>query len=156
MTQDHISPPETAAEIAAAKTLFQEYADTLGVDLCFQGFEEEMRSFPAGYVAPGGALLLATADGETAGAVGLRTLETGVCEMKRLYVRPACRGRNIGRALVVALIGRARELGFERMRLDTLQYMAPARGLYDSLGFRDIGKYYDNPHPEVRYMELTL
>ena len=150
----------TEVDIASVKALFLEYADALDVDLCFQGFDEEMASFPGRYAPPGGCLLLALAQGAPAGAVGLRPLgetpdRAGLCEMKRLYVRPALRGRGLGLALTGALVGRARELGYSTMRLDTLPSMTAAMALYRALGFVEIPAYYDSP-PDHMHFELTL
>ena len=150
----------TEADRTSVKALFLEYADSLDVDLCFQGFEEEMASFPGRYAPPGGCLLLALADGVPAGAVGLRPLgeapdQAGVCEMKRLYLRPAFRGRGLGRALTGALVVRAHELGYAAMRLDTLPTMTVATALYRELGFVEIPAYYESP-PDHRYFELKL
>jgi GNAT superfamily N-acetyltransferase len=115
-----IRPARNAAEVAEAKTLFLEYADSLDFDLCFQGFDDEIADFPGRYAPPAGELLLAEADGAVAGAVGARPLEDGVCEMKRLYVRPDYRGRDLGRGLAVAIVDWARQAGYQAMRLDTL------------------------------------
>ena len=139
-----------------ARALFREYQAELGVDLCFQDFDRELAGLPGEYGPPGGALLAATVDGELAGCVALRRLGDGVCEMKRLYVRPAFRGRRVGRALAEAAIAAARERGYARMRLDTLPSMAEASGLYHSLGFTEIAPYYRNPVPGARFLELEL
>jgi len=153
-----IETAATDADFELARTLFLEYAAGLGIDLCFQGFEEELARMAEMYGPPGGRLMLARAEesGETVGCVGLRRLDEATAEMKRMYVRPAFRGRGIGRALAIALQEAAREIGYERVRLDTLPTMAEAQTLYRSLGFVEIAPYYANPVPGTRYLELAL
>lgn len=152
----------TDADYAAAARLFVEYAGTLGIDLCFQGFDAELRDLPRMYGPPEGRLLLAwpLAHGDSAagpaGCVAVRRLSGGDCEMKRLYVRDTARGTGLGRSLALAIVDAARELGYRRMLLDTLGSMVAARALYASLGFRETGAYYDNPLADVRYMVLEL
>jgi putative acetyltransferase len=141
-----------AGDVELVRTLFREYAGSLGVDLSFQGFEEELAALPGGY----DVVLVARIDGEPAGCVGVRPLEPGICEMKRLYVRPSARGTGLGRALAEAAVARARQLGYERMRLDTLPTMAAAQVLYRSLGFVEILPYRHNPVPGTTYLELRL
>jgi GNAT superfamily N-acetyltransferase len=152
LRQVEIIEPESADEIGAVKALFLEYADFLNVDLCFQGFDQEIATFPAHYRH----LLLAEVDGAAAAAVGLRDLGRGECEMKRLYVRPEFQGIGLGRRLSLALIEAARGLGFSIMRLDTLERLEPAVALYKSLGFTPTGGYYDNPLDGVVYMAMRL
>lgn len=146
----------SAADIELARTLFREYAAWLDVDLCFQGFEAELASLPAKYAAPEGSLLLAFEDGAPTGCIALRPLAEGVCEMKRLYVRPAFRGRGIGRALAERLLEDARRIGYRVMRLDTLDKLNEAMALYESMGFRRVVPYYENPLPGVVFWEKEL
>jgi ribosomal protein S18 acetylase RimI-like enzyme len=148
----------TSEEFEIARELFREYQQGLGIDLCFQSFDRELETLPKMYGHPGGALFLATrsTDGETVGCVALRPLEDGICEMKRLYVRDAARGHGLGRRLVDALIAEARKIGYERMRLDTLQTMTAARALYRSIGFEEIAPYNDHPIENSEFLELKL
>jgi ribosomal protein S18 acetylase RimI-like enzyme len=142
--------------VAAVKTLFQEYADSLGIDLEFQGFGEELASLPGKYAPPRGRLLLATIEGDPAGCVALRGLEPDVCEMKRLYVRPLFRSSGLGRMLAQRIVEEARSAGYRSMRLDTLPSMSAARSLYAELGFRPIAPYYPNPVSGTAFLELDL
>src|SRR5262245_56678006 len=158
-----IAPPADAADHEAIKSLFVEYAGALGFSLAYQDFETELADFPGKYAPPGGALLLARADGAAAGAVALRQLEPQICEMKRLYVRPVYRGLrtseglSIGRALAVGIVARARALNYRRLRLDTIAgKMDAAVRLYRSMGFVDIPPYYPSAVPDTAYMELVL
>jgi ribosomal protein S18 acetylase RimI-like enzyme len=153
-----ISAPRDPANLDAVKALFREYAGSLGFSLGYQDFEAEMAAFPGKYaVSEGGALLLATVDGAPAGAVGLRKREPGICEMKRLYVRPAFKGRSLGRKLAEAIVEEARTQRYARLRLDTVaDQMQAAVQLYRTMGFVDIPAYYPSPIPGTAYMELKL
>ncbi len=138
------------------RAIFKEYADWLGYDLCFQGFDRELAELPGDYAPPSGRLLLDICDERIAGCVAVRDLSPGVCEMKRLYVRDAFRGRRIGKALATAATDEARKIGYGRMRLDTLPSMTAAIALYRYLGFVDIEPYRENPIEGARFMELVL
>ncbi len=143
-------------QLATVRALFLEYAASLEISLCFQNFEQELASLPGKYAPPTGRLLLALRGDQAAGCVALRALENGVCEMKRLYVRPAWRHKGVGRLLALAIIGQAAELGYQAMRLDTLASMKAALSLYGSLGFHPIPAYYANPSEHAVFMELSL
>lgn len=148
---------ESVEQISQARELFEEYAGALGINLCFQNFDKELAELPGAYVPPGGRLLLASDKSRIAGCIALRKLDNETCEMKRLYVRPLFRGQKIGRALAERLIAEAREVGYARMRLDTLPAkMDKAIALYRSLGFREIEPYYHNPVEGALFMELVL
>jgi len=152
--------PATPALLDATRVIFREYADALGVDLCFQNFEAELATLPGEYATPQGALLLALVDGEVAGCGALRPLTdadyANACEMKRLYVRPAFRRLGIGRMLTQALMDRGVQAGYSNLLLDTLDDMEAARGLYASLGFEEIPPYYFNPVPGAHYLKAAL
>ena len=149
----HASTPE---HYEAARGLFLEYAEELGVDLCFQGFDEELATLPGRYAPPSGRLLLALVDDAIVGCVGLRRIDDGTCEMKRMYLKPSHRGSGAGRLLADSIIEEARAMGYSAMRLDTLRSLRSARRIYAALGFREIDPYYDNPHGDVEYLELRL
>lgn len=145
-----------AATIPLVREMFHEYAAWLDVDLCFQGFADELASLPGKYAPPAGAILLATVDGEPAGCVAMRPLQPSICEMKRLWIRPSLRNHGVGIRLGAAVIERARAAGYAHMRLDTLAFMQPALGLYRRLGFYEVPAYYHNPLPDTVYMEKDL
>ncbi len=150
---------DSPARIATARELFEEYAAGLGVDLCFQNFTKELAELPGDYAPPKGRLLLAYIDDavEVCGCVALRPLADGACEMKRLYLRPNFRGKGLGRKLAEAIIKEARQIGYSRMRLDTLPgKMNEAIAMYQSFGFKEIPPYYKNPVESAMFMELVL
>jgi len=148
---------ETPAQIAQARELFLEYAQSLGFSLCFQNFDKELAGLPGDYTPPAGRLLLAEYEGQLAGCVALHKLEPGICEMKRLYLRPQFRGKGLGLALADRIIAEARQIGYQRMRLDTVEpAMKDAVAMYRRLGFREIAPYCANPIAGALYMELLL
>lgn len=151
---------ESAEQIEDARGIFREYAEGLGVDLCFQGFEAELAGLPGEYAPPGGALLLAYVDGALAGCGAVRPLHdvdyANACEMKRLYVRPAFRRFGLGRLLTQRLMDCAARTGYSVLLLDTLDDMESARGLYRTLGFEEIPPYYFNPIPGAHYLKVDL
>lgn len=152
--------PDTPALLDATREIFREYAASLAIDLCFQGFEQELAELPGDYAGPQGLLLLAFVDGALAGCGAFRPLPdcdyANACEMKRLYVRRAFRKFGLGRLLAQALLDRATEAGHSAMLLDTLDDMEAARGLYASLGFVEIPPYYFNPIPGAHYLKADL
>jgi len=147
---------EREKDLNEVKKLFGAYASSLGISLDFQGFDQELANLPGDYSPPDGSLLIALWEGEVAGCVALRKFANGICEMKRLFTKTQFRGLGIGRALCEAIIVRARRIGYERMRLDTLPSMETARALYASLGFTEIEPYRYNPIEDARFMELAL
>jgi putative acetyltransferase len=157
----HIYQASTSDEIASARVLFTEYAQSLGFSLCFQGFDKELERLSGEYAPPEGRLFLAEHDGKIAGCIALKKVAipnvSSACEMKRLYVRPEFRKYGVGRALAEKLIEEARKIGYQRMVLDTVPSKMPAAvALYRSLGFVERTPYYDNPLEDVLYMELDL
>jgi ribosomal protein S18 acetylase RimI-like enzyme len=143
-------------QLQSVRELFLEYRDSLGLDLCFQNFNEELAELPGRYAAPKGRLLLAMDGEEATGCVALREIGPGVCEMKRLYVRPKFRQQGTGRLLARTVIKAARDIGYERMRLDTLSSMREAIALYESLDFQRIEPYYANPIVDAVFMEFCI
>jgi putative acetyltransferase len=151
-----IGAAESMDALEQIRQLFREYQALLQIDLCFQDFEAELAALPGKYALPEGALLLARVDGQAAGCVALRRIDTDVCEMKRLFVREGYRGLGLGRALVERIIIEARGRGYRMMRLDTLSRMEDALRLYASFGFVPTAPYIYNPIEDVRYLELAL
>lgn len=151
-----IEHAQTDHAVQQARELFSEYAAGLGIDLGFQQFEQELAALPGVYAPSAGRLLLANYNGQLAGCCALRPLDTDIGELKRLYVRPQFRGHNIGRALVEASLEAARQIGYARLRLDTLPTMQGARALYAALGFKEIPPYRHNPIPGTAFLELSL
>ncbi len=152
-----IRPAQGTEDMATLRGLFLEYQDWLQVDLCFQDFETELASLPGAYTPPKGGLWLAYVDGALAGCIGFRPHDSETaCEMKRLWLRPAYRGRGLGRRLAEICIASARAAGCRTICLDTLSFMDTARALYADLGFHEIPAYYNNPLDDVRYLELDL
>jgi putative acetyltransferase len=148
---------ETPAQIALARELFLEYAQSLGFSLCFQNFDQELAGLPGDYAPPAGRLLLAEYEGQLVGCIALHKLADGICEMKRLYLRPQFRGKGLGRALADRIIAEARQIGYQCMRLDTVEpVMRDAVAMYRKIGFKEISAYCNNPMPDTLYMELIL
>jgi len=143
-------------DLIAVRSLFQEYADSLDFELDFQDFREELATLPGKYAPPLGSILVAKENGETVGCVAVRPLGDGICEMKRLFVKPSHRGKRIGRDLALAIIEEAKKIGYEVMRLDTVVAMKEASALYRALGFQPIEAYCYNPLPGAMYFELKL
>ena len=150
-------PVEAGHRIEQIRELFLEYARSLNFSLCFQSFDRELQELPGPYALPDGRLILCQFEDVPAGCIALKKLEPGICEMKRLYVRPEFRGHQLGLKLATHLIDEARRAGYDRMRLDTIpSAMHQAVNLYRSLGFSEIPPYYNNPLPQALYMELDL
>jgi putative acetyltransferase len=148
---------EFPEHLATIRKLFLEYAESLGFSLCFQGFEKELAELPGDYVPPEGRLLLARFEGQPAGCVALHKLAPEICEMKRLYVRPQFRSKGLGKALAERIINEARQIGYKKLRLDTVEpVMRAAVAMYRTLGFREIAPYRPNPIEGALYMELEL
>jgi putative acetyltransferase len=158
--QVRIETPTTPQALDSVREIFREYAEGLGVDLCFQQFDRELAGLPGDYAAPQGALLLATVDGQAAGCCALRPIDAtdyaNAAEMKRLYVREAFRGLGLGRQLAEAVLDAARQAGYACVLLDTLDDMETARTLYEDLGFEEIPPYYHNPIPGAHYLKADL
>lgn len=148
---------ESPTHIAQARELFLEYEKSLGFSLCFQNFDKELAGLPGDYAPPQGRLLLAEYEGQLAGCVALHALGQGICEMKRLYLRPQFRGHGLGRALANRIIAEARQIGYQSMRLDTVEpVMRDAVAMYRKIGFKEIAPYCANPIAGALYMELSL
>ena len=150
----------TSTALDQTRAIFKEYAATLKVDLCFQGFEQELLELPGEYATPRGALLLATVDGVLAGCCALRPFDASdyanAAEMKRLFVRPTHRRLGLGRLLTEAILDAARSAGYSCVLLDTLDDMESARALYEDLGFVEIPPYYHNPHAGAHYLKVDI
>jgi GNAT superfamily N-acetyltransferase len=152
-----ITQATSPTQIAQVRDLFLEYAQSLGFSLCFQSFDQELAGLPGDYAPPDGRLLLAEFEGQLAGCVALHKLDGNICEMKRLYLRPQFRAKGLGRALAETIIAEARVLGYQRMRLDTVEpVMRDAVAMYHRLGFKEIAPYCQNPIAGAMYMELQL
>jgi putative acetyltransferase len=148
---------ESPTQIAQACELFREYAQSLGFSLCFQNFDQELAGLPGDYTPPHGRLLLVEYEGQLAACVALHKLDAAICEMKRLYLRPQFRGKGLGRVLAERIIAEARQIGYRRMRLDTVEpVMKDAVAMYRKLGFKEIDPYCSNPIAGAMYMELEL
>ena len=157
MSDIRYSYAESGPALEKIRDLFVAYAKSLNFSLCFQGFDKELAELPGLYASPRGRLMLCEVDGQPAGCVALKPLSSTVCEMKRLFVRPEFRGKQIGVQLARRIIHEAHDIGYEAMRLDTLRGpMGAAIAIYKSLGFREIAPYYHNPIADAVYMELLL
>jgi putative acetyltransferase len=152
-----VAQAESPAQITQARELFLEYAQSLSFSLCFQSFDTELAGLPGDYAPPEGRLLLAYYENQLAGCVALHKLEPEICEMKRLYLRPEFRGKGLGRALANHIIAEARQIGYQRIRLDTVEpLMKDAVAMYRKIGFKEIAPYRPNPIAGALYMELQL
>jgi GNAT superfamily N-acetyltransferase len=151
-----IRPARVPDDLAVVRRLFREYADGLGIDLCFQGFEDELAGLPGKYAPPAGRLLLACDGADAVGCVALRAVDDATCEMKRLYVRPGVRGARLGRKLAERIVDEARTAGYARICLDTLPSMTAAVTLYTSLGFAPTGPYVFNPIEGAIFLARVL
>lgn len=150
------APASTPEQLDTIRTLFREYNAFLDIDLCFQDFEQELAELPGKYASPHGRLYLITCESQPIGCMALRPLDEGICEVKRLFIRPEYKGFGLGRLAMLRLLADARQIGYRAMRLDTLRRLAPALRLYESLGFREISAYNYNPHDDIVYLELAL
>jgi ribosomal protein S18 acetylase RimI-like enzyme len=151
-----IKPARTPAEFDAARALISDYNQELGVDLEFQGISEELAGLDRVYAPPHGRLVIAWGGNEAVGCVGLKPIDGATCEMKRMYVKPGYRGQGVGLGLAKRIMVEGKKLHYTTMRLDTLVSLQAAVGLYRRLGFREIEPYYDNPLPDVLYLECQL
>ena len=159
MTKAAIRQARTAEDIATARDMFREYQVWLGVDLCFQDFDSELANLPGVYVPPRGEIYIAAAGDDVAGVDAVRPVSDGLdgrSEVKRLYVREGWRGQGLGRALADAAVSFATHAGYTTMVLDTLPHLVTARDMYARMGFKEIVPYYENPLPDVVYMEKIL
>jgi len=152
-----ILPANNAELLTEVQRLFLEYEKWLNVDLCFQGFEEEVNSLPGKYSPPDGRLYIAKDNSSYIGCIALRKIEDGICEMKRLYLTEAARGKGIGYKMIELIIQDAKDIGYKVMRLDTIKEKMPkAVSLYELYGFKETKPYYHNPNPHTLFMELDL
>lgn len=167
MAEDDLPPPRIdvrpasgPGDMATVRELFLEYQSDIGIDLCFQGFDEELASLPGDYTSPLGGLFLAFVDDDAAGCCAFRPLPdsdyANACEMKRLFVRRAFRGFGLGRLLVEQILMQAKQSGYDAMLLDTLSDMEAARQLYQEVGFEEVAPYYHNPLPGAHYLKVDL
>lgn len=144
------------ADLAQIAEMFREYQQLIGVDLCFQGFEEELANMPGKYAPPTGAIFIAVDEADLIGCVAIRPLSQQQAELKRLYVKPAWHGQGIGKQLFESAMTRAQSIGYDSIVLDTLESMQSARRLYQTYGFREIDCYYHNPDPSAKYYQYDF